>query len=231
MIIYGLHPVLSFLKNKPQLIKKLFIAQNVKETQFFDFNIKIQKVTNKDIAVISKTNDHQGVCAELQDFPYSEFQPEKYNTVCILDHIEDPRNLGAILRNALAFGIDAVLIPKERACEITPAAIKASAGAAAALSISKVTNLNQAIIELKDLGFWVYGFEANGNTKLSDLVFDKKTVIVLGSEGKGLSSLTKKRCDFIISVEMLSEASSLNVSSCSAIVFYKRFVQAMFNPK
>lgn len=224
MIIYGIHPVLSFLKYKPKLIKKVYVSQNI-NLEKIDLNIKVQKIPNKDISVISKTNDHQGICAELEFFPYSEFQPEKYNTVCILDHIEDPRNLGAILRNALAFNIDSVIIPKERACEITSAAIKASAGAAAVLSISKVTNINQAITELKDFGFWVYGFEANGTTKLSEVSFDKKSVIVLGSEGKGISSLTKKRCDFIISVDMVSAASSLNVSSCSAIVFYQRFLQ------
>jgi len=227
VIIYGVHSVLSFIKHRPELIRKVYVSENFNLEKIKYSTIKLFKTTSKEISLLSKSNEHQGICAELQYFPYTEVEFEKTETVCILDHIEDPRNLGAIMRNALAYNVDVIIIPKERACEITPATIKASAGAAAILSVMKVGNINHTIQELKNSSFWVYGFEANGNTKLSDVKFDRKAVLVLGSEGKGLSSLTRKNCDFVVSIEMNEKASSLNVSSSSAIVFYQRYIQGI----
>lgn len=228
MIIYGLHSVFSFLKNRPDIIKKVFIAPQIKPQlaqQFKNFLHKTVILSNHELNTISKSNDHQGICAEIDGFPYATLH-DNYNTICILDHIEDPRNLGAIIRNALAFKIDCLIIPKDRASNLTPSAIKASAGAAAIIPIIKVSNINQIINQLKNNNYWVYGFEASGENKLSAIKFDAKSVLVLGSEGKGISQLTRKLCDFVVSVEMNLDASSLNVSSCAAIVFYKRFVQS-----
>lgn len=227
MIIYGLHPVLLFVKYRSGLIKKVYISHQTNisiDTKLIQKS-KIVFLPQKDISLISKTQDHQGICAEIERFPYTDLDFKNCQTVCILDHIEDPRNLGAVIRNAAAFKIDGLIIPKERSCEITSSVIKASAGTAAFLPINKVNNINQIIKNLKDFGYWVYGMEASGENKLSNIKFDKKTVIVLGSEGRGISHLTKKLCDFIVSVEMLPEASSLNISSCAAIVFYQRFLQ------
>lgn len=222
MIIYGVHPVLSFIKYKPEIVKKVYLSQ---QSQLkIEAKIKVSYLPPKELSVISKTQDHQGICAEIENFPYYDIEFNKCHTICILDHIEDPRNLGAIIRNAAAFKVDGLIIPKERTCEITPTAIKASAGTAAFVPICKVGNINQTIKELKDVGYWIYGFEAKGNKRLGEVKFDIKTALVLGSEGKGISHLTKKLCDFVVSVEMAPEASSLNVSACAAIVFYQRYV-------
>ncbi len=227
MIIYGIHPVLNFIKYKPSVIKKLYISNQ----SDFSFDItglkaKIVVTSPKEIDIISKTNDNQGICAEIEQFPYAtQIDYDNIKTLCVLDHVQDPRNVGAIIRNAVAFNVDAIIIPKDRACEITPTTIKASAGAAAVIPVIKVGNINQTIRNLKDQYFWVYGFEANGDKKLSETIFDRKTVLVLGSEGKGVSALTRKLCDFVVSVEMNGQASSLNVSSCAAVVFYHRYIQ------
>lgn len=224
MIIYGSHAVLAFLKHRPKLVKKVYLSSQT--TLKLDIkNLPLEVVSLKELSNISKTNDHQGICAEIDHFPYSNLDYSKLSKICVLDHIEDPRNLGAIMRNALAFNVEAIIIPKDRACDITPAAVKASAGAAAIIPVCKVGNINQTINEIKRAGFWVYGFEADGKEMLSNITFDNKTAIVLGSEGKGMSKLTRNLCDFTVAVEMDSMASSLNVSACSAIIFYKLYVQ------
>lgn len=230
MIIYGAHPVLSFLNHKLKIINKVFVTteQKNKNRNLLD-NLKINIITNtsEELDKVTKVKEHQGFAAEITHFPYADINNSIgiVNRICILDHIEDPRNFGAIIRNALAFGIELIIIPKDRACEVTPAVVKASAGAAAVVPIANVTNINQVIRDLKDKNYWIYGFEVSGNNKLSKIDFDKKTVIVLGSEGKGLSSLTKKLCDFLVEIEYNAGAASLNVSSASAIAFYGLFLK------
>lgn len=229
MIIYGIHPVLSFIKYRPNIVIKVYISQHSQLKLDLNDNrrIKIEYLSPKEIALISKTQDNQGICAEIEDFPYTNINFKDAQTLCILDHIEDPRNLGSIIRNAAAFKINGLIIPKDRTCDITPTVIKASAGTAAFVPIEKVSNINQTVNQIKELGYWVYGFEADGKHCLSEIKFDRKTAFVLGSEGKGISHLTKKLCDFIVNVEMIPEASSLNVSSCAAIVFYQRYIQIL----
>ncbi len=224
MIIYGLHPVLNIIKVKPKIIKRVFISRKL------DLDIlktvRYEHTNNNYIDKLAKTTDHQGIACEISHFPYVDPDSliERANKILILDHIEDPQNLGAILRNSYAFNIDLVIIPKDRACDITPAVIKASAGNAIFLNISKVTNINDFIRNLKEDFFTVYGFEGNGTKNLSQIKFTNKTALVFGSEGKGIKQLTKSLCDDIIKIEFNSEAGSLNVSSASAIVLYKLFM-------
>lgn len=224
MIIYGLHPVLNIIKVKPKIIKRVFISRKL------DLDIlktvRYEHTNNNHIDKLTKTTDHQGIACEISHFPYVDPDSliERANKILILDHIEDPQNLGAILRNSYAFNIDLVIIPKDRACDITPAVIKASAGNAIFLNISKVTNINDFIRNLKEDFFTVYGFEGNGTRNLSQIKFTNKTALVFGSEGKGIKQLTKSLCDDIIKIEFNSEVGSLNVSSASAIVLYKLFM-------
>lgn len=224
MIIYGIHPVINFLKAKPKLIKKIFISR-IFDNELLK-NFKIQKVDNKELERITKSLDHQGIACEIENFPYvtADSLIKKVNKILILDHIEDPRNLGAILRNSLAFNIELIVLPKDRACDITPTVIKASAGTAVYLNISKVTNINNFIRDIKDEFFKIYGLELNGNKYLSEITFRGKTAIVLGSEGKGIRQLTKSLCDDIVSIDFNSKVGSLNVSSASAIVLYKMYI-------
>lgn len=224
MIIYGIHPVINFLKAKPKLVKRIFLSKKFDNEILKRF--KVEYIGSNEIGKITKTTDHQGIACEITNFPFvsTDNLIEKASRVLILDHIEDPRNLGAILRNAFAFDIELVIIPKDRACDITPTVIKASAGNAVYLKISKVTNINNFIRNLKDHFYKVYGFESCGNKLLSEISFSGKIAIVLGSEGKGIRELTKNLCDEIVSIDFNSEAGSLNVSSASAIVLYKIYM-------
>ncbi|MCX7990711.1 MAG: 23S rRNA (guanosine(2251)-2'-O)-methyltransferase RlmB [Proteobacteria bacterium] len=223
MIIYGLHPVISFLREKPQLVKKVFISRRPDDKLFN--KVKYEHVSYDELDKITKTKDHQGIACEITGFPYVDADEilNHVKKVLILDHLEDPRNFGAILRNALAFNVELIVIPKDRACDVTPTVIKASAGTAVYLNISKVTNINNFIRDLKNNFFKIFGFESNGKMALSEVRFSDKTAIVLGSEGKGIRELTKSLCDYIISIESNPKAQSLNVSSASAIVLYKLY--------
>lgn len=227
MFIYGLHPVLNFIKYKRNIVKKVYCNQEIYRKYIKDIYKNAIIVDNREIKRIVNLDEHQGLIAEISHFPYIDFHEslKKSNIICILDHIEDPRNLGAIIRNALAFKIDLVVIPEKRACQINSTVIKASAGSAAIVPISMVKNINNAIRDLKENDFWVYGLEVTGNKALSNVVFDSKVAVVLGSEGKGIHELTKKLCDHLIYIETEKNVSSLNVSSASAIVFYKIYSQ------
>ncbi len=221
MIVYGFHPVLNFVKHKPELIKEIFICRDISSDLVSKFKYKLIK--RHELDNLTNSREHQGIACKISYFPFVDFDNyfSKVNTILILDHIEDPRNLGAILRNAAAFGIELVVIPKDRASDITPVVIKTSAGAAAIINISKVTNINNCIRTLKEHFFSIYGLEADGKKELSQITFDKNAVLILGSEGKGLSQLTKKLCDYIIRIDISEKASSLNVASASAITLYK----------
>lgn len=227
MYIYGIHPVLNFIKYKKNIVKKVYCNQEIYKKYIKDLFEKAIIFDNKEIKKIINIEEHQGIIAEITHFPYVNFEDsiDKLKKICILDHIEDPRNLGAIIRNALAFKIELIVIPEKRACEVNSTVIKASAGSAAIVPISMVKNINNAIRDLKNNGFWVYGLEATGNLPLGKVKFDQKSAIVLGSEGKGIHELTKKLCDYLVFIETEKDVSSLNVSSASAIAFYKIYCQ------
>lgn len=228
MYIYGIHPVINFLKYRSEIIKNIYCTKDVYNKFLINYVFKqIKIISDKEISQKTGITDHQGIVAKISHFPYVEPESilETVQSICILDHIEDPRNLGAILRNALAFNIQLVVLPKNRACEVTGTVIKASAGAAAIVPVGRVNNINAFIRTLKEKYFWIYGFEGSGKECLSKTTFDKKSVLIFGSEGFGMHELTKRLCDFIIKIDMNDKASSLNVSAAAAIVFYKLYTQ------
>ena len=140
--------------------------------------------------------------------------------VLILDGITDPHNLGAILRSADQFGADLVLIPERRAVQANETVVKVSSGAAQYVPVSVVTNLTREIKTLKDNGFWIYGADMDGDSSYSEK-FAKRTAIVMGSEGSGMSSLVRKNCDCIVSIPMRGHIDSLNVSVAAGILMYE----------
>jgi 23S rRNA (guanosine2251-2'-O)-methyltransferase len=139
----------------------------------------------------------------------------------LLDGIEDPHNLGAILRTADAAGADGVVIPERRAAGVTPVVTKASAGASEHLPISKVTNIARTIEELKDKNIWVVGLDERAAQPYDALDYDMDCAIVLGAEGKGLHDLVRRKCDFLVSIPMLGKVPSLNVSVAAAVLLYE----------
>lgn len=167
---------------------------------------------------------HQGVVAHVADRKYESLDSlDGSNTelVVVLDGVEDPHNLGAILRTAEGVGASAVVIPERRAVGITETVVKASAGAVEYVKVVRVTNVNRALEELKEKGYWIYGLDERGASCHSDVRFSRPTAIVLGGEGKGLHEHTRKHCDFLVRIPMYGRISSLNVSVAAGVVLYE----------
>jgi 23S rRNA (guanosine2251-2'-O)-methyltransferase len=172
---------------------------------------------------------HQGVAALVPPYCYCEldqlitFSRSRHNPpfLLMLDHLEDPQNLGAIIRTADVTGIDGLIIPDRRAAGVTAAVRKVAAGAAERLKVAQVTNLSQAATRLKAEGFWLYGAEADGDLPYYRADYRLPLVLVIGSEGRGLSTLLRKNCDQTLSIPMPGQAvGSLNVSAAAAVLIY-----------
>jgi 23S rRNA (guanosine2251-2'-O)-methyltransferase len=232
-IIYGRNSVLELLKAGKRTVNKLMVSETAQGTVI---SAIISLAKQKGIAVHSvppekfdKYSEHsQGVAVEVSPTEYIDIedlikqstQSSSNPLFVILDGIEDPHNLGAIIRNCVAFGADGIIIPKWRAVGVNETVSKASAGAVEHISISKVPNLNQAIGLLKENNFWIVGAE-NGGQSLENFDLPFPSAIVIGSEGFCLHSLTKKHCDFLISIPQKNTISSLNASCASAVILYE----------
>jgi len=170
---------------------------------------------------------HQGVVAVTSAKQYSDLDDVVaakrglYSLVVVLDGVEDPHNLGAILRTADAAGVDGVVIPERRAAGVTGTVTKASAGASEHLPVAKVTNISRTVEELKDRNIWTVGLDEHSSQTYDAIDYNMDCALVLGAEGKGLHDLVKKKCDFLVSIPMLGKVPSLNVSVAAAVVLYE----------
>ncbi len=186
---------------------------------------------------IGQTKSHQGIIAYVPEKEYVEVEDilslaKKKNEqpfIIILDSIEDPHNLGAILRSAEATGAHGIIIPKRRSVGLTPTVAKTSAGAIEYMSVAKVANLSNAISKLKKQNIWVIGIESEGKTSYIKFDFKMPIAIVIGSEGKGISRLVKENCDELLSIPMKGKITSLNASVAAAVVMYEVLKQRSGN--
>ena len=209
----------------PQLREIVFLATEA--------GIHIEAVSKRELESQSQTKKHQGVIAVVPDPRYH--QPDDLLSLAdlknepvllvMLDGIQDPHNLGAIARTAEAAGVHGLIIPERRAVGVTPGAMRASAGALEHMKVSKVGNLNRMVEKLKERGVFIVGLDAAGEVEYSQVDFTGPVLIVVGSEGKGLSRLMRENCDKIASIPMSGQLSSLNVSVSAAIVLYEAFSQ------
>lgn len=179
---------------------------------------------------LAGTRDHQGVvalAAAKQTLSLADVLAKRSRNagttglLVLLDGIEDPRNLGAIIRTALAAGAQAIIIPERRAAGLTEAVERASAGALAHLAVARVTNLARAMEEIKSAGYWLVGLDERSEKLFTDVDFTAHTAVVLGSEGKGLHELVRKRCDFVVSIPAAGPIRSLNVSVAAGVVLFE----------
>ena len=220
-------------------VAKLFASNSSKDKVFNDIitlakerKIKIQFVSNEILNKESLTHHHQGLIAVVEEYEYATLEDifktanEKNQPpfILILDGVEDPHNLGSIIRVCDCLGIHGVIIGKNRACGVNETVIKTSAGATNYVNVVKVTNINDAIRELKEKGVWVYACELGGN-KISSTDLTGPIAIVMGSEGFGVSALTKKLCDGIFTIDMVGKVNSLNVSVATGIALYEAYTQ------
>lgn len=226
----GKNAVTEVLKSD-KAINNLLISNSINRNSIVEIlelakkkNVKYQFVDNNILKKYSETNNHQGIIAVGEDFKYSNLEDliniEKSKCLLILDGIEDPHNLGSIIRSAECFGIDGVVIPKNRACQVTETVIKTSAGAISHVKIAKVTNINTTIEVLKKHNFWVYGLELGGRP-INEVDFSGNIAVVVGSEGKGIKMQTRLVCDDIVTLQLKGKVNSLNASVAAGIGLYE----------
>jgi 23S rRNA (guanosine2251-2'-O)-methyltransferase len=176
---------------------------------------------------LAGSGSHQGVVAVTSSKQYNDlddliaFKRADYALIVVLDGVEDPHNLGAILRTADAAGADGVVIPERRAAGITGTVVKSSAGASEHLPIAKVTNIARTLEDLKAQNIWTVGLDERGAQSYESLDYKMDCAIVLGAEGKGLHDLVARKCDFLVSIPMLGKVPSLNVSVAAGVVLYE----------
>ncbi|MEK9779551.1 MAG: 23S rRNA (guanosine(2251)-2'-O)-methyltransferase RlmB [Gammaproteobacteria bacterium] len=234
MVISGFHAVESILIERPELIVRLFISRSedkrvvrVKDLAKTS-QINSELIDSKKIDRLVGHSKHQGFAAEISNLGFlseKDIIPRLKNLttarVLILDSIQDPRNLGACLRSALAFEFDAVIINKDGSSPINEYVFKTSVGAILNLNIFYVTNLSRSINTLKDIGFWVLGLDGHGEGSIFSEKFSSKTAVVLGSEGSGIRKLVKENCDHLIKIPISNKVESLNISVAAGIIMYE----------
>lgn len=233
--IYGRNPIQEALLEKPRQIEKIFVRNSLRDSRvsaIFDLasqnRIPVSHVPGSRLyELVGKVND-QGIVALLSAVQYQEFNEwidsvdvQQYPGVLLLDEIEDPHNVGAILRTAAAAGIDAVLVPKHRQAPINATVYKTSAGTAGKIPIVRTGNLNQAIMQLKDKGFWIAGLDMDADQELWELEVDRPLAFIIGNEGSGIRQKTLEHCDYRISIPMLNGVESLNASVSAALISYE----------
>lgn len=228
MIIYGKNAVCEALKIKKNIRKICLTKQNLSLIKQYGVSNSIVEVM--ELNQMNKLFDgvHQGIVAYVDEYQYISIDQviKKHNDqtdVClaILDGLEDPHNLGAILRTADATLIDGIIIPKNRSVSLNSTVAKVSTGAIEHIDVVQVTNLNQTITELKKYGYWIIGLEMDGSIDYRKQDYHGKIAIVIGSEGKGISRLVKDNCDFLVHIPMHGHVTSLNASVSASILFYE----------
>lgn len=226
MIVYGRNVAKEILRDNKK-VQKVIIQKDFKDKEIISLleNRKIVPIIKekKEFSQFDKYS-HQGIILYIEDFNYSdvsEMIDDENSVVVILDHLEDPHNLGAIIRTSEAAGVNGIIIPKDRSVDVNSTVMKTSAGALENVKIAKVTNLNQTIKYLKDNGFWVVGTDMENSTDYREIDYSGKIALVVGSEGYGMSNNVLKSCDFIARIPMYGKINSLNASVAAGIMIYE----------
>jgi 23S rRNA (guanosine2251-2'-O)-methyltransferase len=228
-VIYGLHPVLETLRAGKREIYEIYVSR----ASYGDPDLKarldagsipIRTVNDPAMLSISGSPHHQGVAARVGPFPYLDLEDvlaaekDPPGVIVILDEIQDPANLGSILRSSECLGAAGVLLAKDRSASVTPAAEKASAGASAHIPVARVVNVARTIERLKTEGYWIYAADRRAGRSFRSVDLTGKVALVFGSEGKGIRRLVRAGCDDGISIPMSGKIDSLNVAQTVAIM-------------
>ncbi len=237
-ILYGRQPVRETLRAGRRRIFRVLLASGVRPTGIVGqilalaekAGIAVQAADRQELDKLGGEVNHQGLAAEVSGYPYVDLQEpleaaRQSGTppfILLLDHIQDPQNLGSLLRTAEAAGVHGVVIPSRRAAGVTAAAVRASAGAAEHVRVVQIANLVRAMEELKTEGVWIAGLEAGTGAQLyTEADMSGPLGLVVGSEGKGLARLVRERCDFLIRLPMSGQVESLNAGVAGAVALYE----------
>lgn len=225
MYIYGKNVAIETLRNR-QPIKKAYIYRNFQDKNIISElqkrNIPIKFVDKFELDKLAKGN-HQGIILSIPDYEYTpldELLKKENALLVILDHLEDPHNLGAIIRTCEAAGVDGIILPKNRSVDVNSTVMRTSVGALDYVKIAQVTNLVGTMKELKENVFWIVGTDMNGSD-YQEIDYRGKTAIVIGNEGNGMARLVKENCDFIATIPMNGKINSLNASVAAGIIIYE----------
>lgn len=237
-LVYGRQPVREILRAGRRPVKLVVLADGVKDSdEVADIRemcekagVQIGKYRREDLDAWVNEANHQGVVAFCEEYPYAEVEEiadalakaEGDAVVVVLDHVQDPQNLGSILRTCECAGVLGVVLPVDRAVGVTPAAVRASAGAAEHLKIARLPNLVSALERFKGAGAWITGLEAvEGAKPYSEIDYKGKVVLVIGSEGNGICSPVRAKCDFLAKLPLFGKVNSLNAGVAAAIALYE----------
>ncbi|MEM9509394.1 MAG: 23S rRNA (guanosine(2251)-2'-O)-methyltransferase RlmB [Cyanobacteria bacterium P01_E01_bin.35] len=238
-LTYGRHAVLAALKSDRQINRIWITDKLMAHGQFYPLvkaakasGTIIDEVDPRRLSQLTQGGNHQGIAAQVAPYIYwdldeliDQAKQGHEPVIVIADGIEDPHNLGAIIRTSEALGVQGLVIPQRRAVGVTSTVMKVAAGALENMAIARVVNLNQAIAKLKDAGFWIYGTTADTDQMLHETNFSGAVGLVVGSEGQGLSQLTEKNCDQLVRIPLVGKTPSLNASVAAAIALYEVFRQ------
>jgi 23S rRNA (guanosine2251-2'-O)-methyltransferase len=227
-ILSGIHPIVEALKEKRPL-DRVLVAQGAggpRMQEVIDLarraSIPVRFEPRSALDRLAGSSAHQGVVAIGAARQYADLeQAAAGELIVVLDGVEDPHNLGAIVRTAHAAGASSIIIPERRAVGVTDVVAKAAAGALEHLPIARVTNINRALENLKERAFWIYGLDERGENDYDRVDYGSPTAIVLGGEGKGLHEQVRKHCDMLVRIPMAGKISSLNVSVAAGVVLFE----------
>lgn len=231
--IYGKHAVTEALRNSPQSVKKVYLAPHIKDEELLKLVKKVgvpsaPLTAGKSHGEVSDDASHQGVIGviSLEKImrPYKDFMDTLIVTpdtsLVLLGELQDPHNVGAIIRSAAAFGVSGVLIPEHNQAPVTGTVVKVSAGMAFHIPLVTIPNVNTAVRDLKEKGFWIYGLDGEATHKMTTEKFDAPALFISGNEATGIREKTRELCDILISIPMNPQCESLNVAASTAVALY-----------
>jgi 23S rRNA (guanosine2251-2'-O)-methyltransferase len=232
-ILFGLHPVEEALRSGTRKFDHICIARERQDARLEkliqacrDAGVRLRIDTRDQLTKLARTEAHQGVVAIVRARQFLELDdllqgPSRNRLLLALDGVEDPQNLGALLRTAEGAGVDGVVVTERRSAPLSPVAVKASAGAAEHIKIARVVNLVRTLEELKQRDLWCIGLDERGTMDYDQFDFSVGCVLVLGREGAGLHDLVRRTCDHLLRIPMAGRVHSLNVSAAGAVVLYE----------
>ena len=225
-VIYGIRPVAEALRSKRREVYEVLdaVGDEVVASAAASRRVRLKRVKREHVEQLAPGTVHQGVAARVRPYPYcglAEILTTLPHPLVVLDGVTDPRNLGAVLRVADGAGASGVVVPRHQAVGVTPAAVKASAGASEHVRVARETNLRRALDEIKKAGVWTYAAERGAAQAYTDLDLSGPVAFVLGSEGRGIRRLIREGCDGAVSIKMHGVVASLNVSVAAAILLFE----------
>ena len=226
MLVYGRNVAKEILQKKKK-VEKILLQENFDDKEIISLiengNYKYEYAKKNKIDNLSKGN-HQGIILSIPDYKYAQLNDiiaTNPNFIIILDHLEDPHNLGAIIRTCEAAGVDAIIIPKNRQVQINSTVMKTSVGTLDNMTIVSVSNIVNSIYELKKNGFWFVGTSLDTSVDYRNVDYSGKIALVIGNEGDGISKLVEKSCDYVVKIPMYGKTNSLNASVAAGIMIYE----------